>query len=37
MMGSFLWLTSRAGRSGVFAAALTAVTGIVILLSLIHI
>ncbi|MCF6745953.1 hypothetical protein E9529_17055 [Blastococcus sp. KM273128] len=31
MMGSFLWLTSRAGRSGVFAGAVTAVTGIVIL------
>ncbi|MDP5183823.1 hypothetical protein QOZ88_14380 [Blastococcus sp. BMG 814] len=30
MMGSFLWLSSRAGRSGVFPAAITAVVGIVI-------
>ncbi|MGY2083202.1 O-antigen ligase family protein [Blastococcus sp. SYSU DS0539] len=30
MMGSFLWLSSRAGRSGVFATAVAAVAGIVI-------
>ncbi|MGY1846830.1 MULTISPECIES: O-antigen ligase family protein [unclassified Blastococcus] len=30
MMGSFLWLSSRAGRAGVFPAALTVVAGIVI-------
>ncbi|MGY2066405.1 O-antigen ligase family protein [Blastococcus sp. SYSU DS0619] len=30
MMASFLWLSSRAGRSGVFATALATVAGIVI-------
>lgn len=30
MMGSFLWLSSRAGRSGVFATAVATVSGIVI-------
>ncbi|MCZ2858462.1 O-antigen ligase family protein [Blastococcus sp. VKM Ac-2987] len=31
MIGSFLWLSSRAGRSGVFPTALATVAGIVIL------
>ncbi|MGY1834638.1 hypothetical protein ACI79P_05975 [Blastococcus sp. SYSU DS0510] len=31
MMGSFLWLSSRAGRPGVFATAVTVVVAIVIL------
>jgi hypothetical protein len=33
MMGSYLWLTSRAGRSGVFATAVVTVLGIVVVFA----
>lgn len=33
MMGSFLWLSSRTGRSGVFVAALVSVLGIVVVFA----